>query len=133
MGSFNEPNVQEAVLNFVLSDDNVNASDFKKIIPSYGVPEARRKPLQKWVFENYDAITAKMPPAAVPFLPLLIGRTCDTDQLKELQDFFNQKASDSEAIARTVKQMTEDVNDCINLQQREQKSFDSYLKKFLGE
>ena len=133
LGSFNEPNVQEAAMNFVLSDDNVNASDFKNVIASSGVPEARRKHLQKWVFENYNAIIAKMRSADVPFLPLLIGRTCDKDQLKELQDFFNQKASDSEAIARTVEQMTEGVNDCINLKQREQKSFDSYLKKFLGE
>ena len=132
LGSFNEPKVQEVALNFALSDDNVNASDFKRIIPNYGEPEARRKRWQKWVFNNYEAITAKMPAAAVPFLPLWMGQTCEAEQLKQLQEFFSHKAADSEAIARTVEQMTEGVNDCINLQQREQQSFDSYLQNFLG-
>ena len=130
LGSFNEPTVQQMAMNFVLSDENVNASDFKRIISRYGVPEARRKRLQKWVFENYDAIVAKIPDAAVPFLPLWMGNTCEQEQLKKLQDFFSPKATNSEAIARTVEQMTEGVKDCINLQQREQKSFDAYLKRF---
>ena len=133
LGSFHEPKVQEMALNFALSEEKVNASDFKQIIASYGEPEVRRKRGQKWVVNNYEAITAKMPEAAIPFLPLWMGQTCDQEQLKELQEFFNQKAADSEAIARTVEKMTEEVQDCLNLQQREQTSFDSYLQKVLGE
>ncbi len=127
LGSFDEAKVQQAAMDLIL-DENITASDVRYLLVLNAQGKSRRQRLQQWVFNNYDALRAKVPPFVVPSVPLYLGGACDTAQLTQLQEFFGKESNRSDGLDRSVAKVTEQINDCINLRQREQKSVDSYLK-----
>ena len=127
LGNFDRAKVQQAAMDLIL-DENITASDVRHLLVLNAQGESRRQRLQQWVFNNYDALSAKVPPFVVPSVLLYLGGACDTAQLAQLQEFFGKESNRSDGLDRSVAKVTEQINDCINLRQREQKSVDSYLK-----
>lgn len=127
LSMFGNAEQQSASLDYVLTE-HITASDIRYILSGEFYTEERAARTRTWMYENYDALTKKMPPFAIPFMPQFLGGGCDLDVLETAYDFFLPLVEDTPAYARTLEKTAESVRQCADLRARESKA----LAEFLG-
>lgn len=128
MSYFGNPELQTMVLNYSLTDD-VTASDMRTIMSGQKYTSARDALFIEWIYANYDKVVANLPPFFVPNLPYFTTSGCDASSLKKTNTFFNDKIADVPGYARTLSKLSESVDNCIALKERELASVNSFLKR----
>ena len=127
MGFFGKPELQKAVLAYSLTDE-VTASDMRTILSGQSYTDERQALFINWVYNNYDKVTASLPPFFIPNLPYFTTASCNAESLAKTKVFFNEKVADVAGYARTLSKLEESTNDCIALKTRELESVNSFLK-----
>ncbi|MGB1293104.1 MAG: ERAP1-like C-terminal domain-containing protein, partial [Pseudoalteromonas sp.] len=128
MSYFGNPELQTRVLNYSLTDD-VTASDMRTIMSGQKYTSARDALFIEWIYANYDKVVANLPPFFVPNLPYFTTSGCDASSLKKTNSFFSDKIADVPGYARTLSKLSESVDNCIALKERELASVNSFLKR----
>ncbi|UOB74108.1 MULTISPECIES: M1 family metallopeptidase [Pseudoalteromonas] len=126
MGFFGESELQNTVLAYSLTDE-VTASDMRTILSGQSYTEERQALFIDWVYNNYDKVTASLPPFFIPNLPYFTTVGCDAKSLATTQNFFNDKISEVPGYSRTLSKLEESTLDCIALKKRELDSVNSFL------
>ncbi|BAJ02104.1 M1 family metallopeptidase [Shewanella violacea] len=128
LGYAADPKQQKAMLDYSLTD-KLNSPDLKYIMSGQTYTHARKSIFRDWVYSNYEAVKAKLPPFAVAMLPNYTGTGCDLKALDRTNIFFESKLESSPEFTRTLAKLNEKVNICVKLKTREQASVNTYLQK----
>ncbi len=125
---FNDKTLQLDTLAYMLTD-KITASDMRYIMSGHTFKHARKSRFQNWVYQNYPALSKKLPPFALPHLPSYTGAGCNLNDLTQTKSFFTKQLEQTPAFGRTLNKLEESVNDCIRLKQREFASVNNYLNQ----
>lgn len=128
LGYVADPKQQVAMLDYSLTD-KLNSPDMKYIMSGQSYTKVRKTLFRDWLYTNYSAVKAKLPPFAVAKLPNYTGNGCDLASLETTNKFFEPKLASSPEFKRTLAKLNEKVANCVKLKKREQASVDQYLQK----
>ncbi|MBQ4845356.1 M1 family metallopeptidase [Pseudoalteromonas sp. MMG005] len=126
---FGSKTLQSKVLDYALTD-KVTPSDLRIIFSGQGYTESRKKHFRTWIYENYAALSKKMPPFMLPTLPSYTGNGCEIHDLKTTEAFFKEKVSAVPGYQRSLEKVSESVHTCIALKRRELESVNKFLARF---
>ncbi|HVT02298.1 MAG TPA: M1 family metallopeptidase [Thermoanaerobaculia bacterium] len=125
LGSFQDPAIREKSLEFALKG-KLRPNELFVIPRGLGSTAASRDRLFKWLTDNYDTITSRLPPAFVSFMPNFAAG-CEAERLQAAKSFFAQEGHHVEGTEKELQKVTEQVNDCVALRQREGSAVSAYL------
>lgn len=128
LGLFGRSDAQQQAMDLML-DQSVTSSDLRTLLSANSIEEVRRQRLQRWVFANFPALRAKVPP---PFLASVVGSLSgarDAESLAALVDFFSKQPDPSGVLQRELEKLTEKVKARISERERGLKSFEAALKR----
>lgn len=80
-----------------------------------------------WTLENYGAMTARMPPFAVGFMPF-IASGCSAERLARAKEFFANEEHRGPGTENTLAKVSDQVGDCVRLRAREGSAVAAYLR-----
>ena len=128
LGNFRDPVLADEALNYALSGP-LRPNEFFYIpfgVASY--PSFEDKAFE-WQMANYAAITAKMPPMFASFMPYMAGG-CSRERLAKAKEYFSDPARNVPGTEVTLAKVSDQVNDCAGLRDREGAKVAEYLKRF---
>ncbi|PMG27581.1 aminopeptidase [Shewanella sp. 10N.286.52.C2] len=120
--------LQNSVLAYSLTD-KVNAPDLRYIFAGQAYTDERKQRFRDWIYANFSAIKAKLPPFAVAMIPSFTGSGCDLAALDTTNTFFKPKVAQTPEFGRTLAKLDESVKNCVSLKQRELASVEKYLNQ----
>jgi hypothetical protein len=126
LGKFDDPKLQEAVLEYVLSD-KVRPTEMYQVVGGLFDTEAGRERIYEWVTANYDRISGRIPPEFVAYLPLLVTG-CSEQRLQAARKFFSAPAHVVDGTEANFSKAADAITDCLNLREREGKAVAGYLR-----
>jgi len=130
LGHFRDPKLVDEVLNYSLQAP-VRPQEVFTIANAVGSAIENEDHLYRWIEENFGAISTKIPPMYVAFLPGYAGG-CSVQRLEAAKTFF---AGPPHAVPGTEKELAkvaDQVNDCAGLRQREGAVVAAYLSQSVG-
>jgi aminopeptidase N len=89
--------------------------------------DASQEYIFTWLQKNYETITAKMPPMFKTFLPYFAGG-CSGELLEEANQFFMDSTRYVKGVERQLGRISDQVNDCVGLREREGPAVAAYLR-----
>ena len=126
LGCFRDPTLQAQALSYTLSGP-LRPNELRIVSECMDDTEEDHDKTFHWTLENYDSIVKRLPPMFASFMPFVAGG-CSADRLKQAQDFFAKPENQVPGTAETLEKVTDQVNDCVRLRQREGAAVASYLK-----
>ncbi len=122
LGSFRTPEIQQMALSYALHGE---LRPNELIVPSRTIAAtaAGRETTYRWLIENLEALSSRMPPMFIGFLPRFAGG-CSLERLEHAKKFF---ADHGPHAMKQVKQVAEQVHDCVSLRDREGAAVARYL------
>jgi alanyl aminopeptidase len=120
---FDEPEVVLRHLEFSLSSD-VQAGDSTKGLRFFLYVLDDHSILFEWLDENFERVIAKAPANYKPFMPQVLGGTCDQQNLDLLTDFF---ADRDDIFAASLAKVIEASEACIARKNRHAEAFQQFL------
>ena len=85
----------------------------------------------QWVLDHYDEILSRLPPEYAAFMPF-IANGCSRVRLAKAQEFFAMPGHHVAGTEEQLAKVTEQVNDCNGLREREGAAVNQYMRKFAG-
>jgi alanyl aminopeptidase len=126
LGSFRDPALMDEILQYALSGP-LRTNEVLRIPMGMSDSEQTLVLTFRWTLENFDTIVKRIPPMTASFLPFAASG-CSAERLKRAQEFF---AAPDHALPGTDKSMAkvaDQVQDCVNLRQREGQNAASFLR-----
>jgi hypothetical protein len=130
LGHFRDPSLVQEALNYALSGP-LRPNEFFYIPFSVGAYPKYEDMVFEWQKTNYEAITAKMPPMFASFMPYMAGG-CSRERLAKAQEFFSDPARNVPGTEESLAKVSDQVNDCAGLRDREGAKVAEYLKRFVA-
>ncbi len=84
-----------------------------------------------WMMAHYEQILAKMPPLFAAFLPYSAGG-CSRERLAKAEAFFGDPSRKVAGTEESLAKVSDQVNDCASLREREGARVSAYLKQFVA-
>jgi len=84
-----------------------------------------------WMMEHYEQVMAKMPPLFAAFLPYSAGG-CSRERLAKAEAFFGDVSRKVAGTEESLAKVSDQVNDCAGLREREGARVAAYLKQFVA-
>ncbi|MEM9555799.1 MAG: M1 family aminopeptidase [Acidobacteriota bacterium] len=125
LGSFVGEDMRRRTLGFVLEGQLRPNEMFRPIFGMFG-DAAGRELVFSWLLENYDAVMARLPPVVAPMMPR-VASGCSAARLERAHEFFTNPERDAPGVATALAKVTESVNECVALREREGASVTSFL------
>jgi alanyl aminopeptidase len=126
LGSFRDTDLQKQALNYNMSD-KVRPQEIQTILDLISESsEEKADMVLDWIFDNYDLIKSKMPPIYVPYLTYFASG-CSISRLENAKQFFSKPEITSDGIASQFEKVSDFVNDCNSLRNREIEKVTAYL------
>jgi len=127
LGSFPDEQIQDEALLYAL-EGPVRPTEIFNIARSLPSTDASTEKVYRWLTENYDAIADKIPPN---FRSLLVGfgGGCSKERLEAAAEFFTDPARIVDGTEAQLQKLTERVNDCVSLREREGPAVAEYLER----
>jgi alanyl aminopeptidase len=129
LGAFRDPALREKALRYALSP-KVRPNEVFTIVHAVRSDEKGRDLVFSWFTENYAAVTARLPDAALTLLPHLASG-CEPARLQQARAFFLSARSGDRQITGVAEELAKvdaQVRDCVALRQRE----GAAVARFLG-
>lgn len=126
LGAFRDPALRDQALRYALSK-KVRPNEVFTIVHAIRTDEKGRDQVFSWFTQNYAAITARLPDAALVRLPHLASG-CEPARLQEARSFFLAPGRRSPATDEELAKVDAQVRDCAALQKRE----GAAVARFLG-
>lgn len=130
LGNFRDPVLVDEALNYSLSGP-LRPNEFFNIPFSVVSSPAYEDKVFEWQMSNYDAITAMIPPMFASYLPFMAGG-CSRERLAKAQEYFSDPARSVPGTEETLAKVSDQVNDCAGLRDREGAKVAAYLKRFVA-
>lgn len=125
LGAFQRPELRQAALAYA-KEGPVRPNEVFSIGQAMSSDIAGRDLIFSWFTENYDFIMARIPPMFASFAPS-IANGCSQERLKTATEFFSQPSRHTPGVAKTLSQVSEQVNQCVTLRAREGKAVAQFL------
>jgi alanyl aminopeptidase len=131
LGSFPDTAIQDEALRYAL-EGPIRPTEIFGIPGSLPDTEASTDRLFDWLTENYEAVSSKLPPDFRSML-VNIGGGCTTDRLEAAREFFMDPARKVDGTEAQLQKVTDRVNDCVGLREREGAAVAAYLEGLRSE
>ncbi|MEW5873928.1 MAG: M1 family aminopeptidase [Candidatus Zixiibacteriota bacterium] len=83
----------------------------------------------RWMLDNFDAFTAKMPPQFRAFMPF-IASGCSAERLAAAQEFFRRPEYNVPGTDKQLAKVADQVKDCVGLREREGEAVRRFLMQY---
>ncbi len=130
LGNFRDPALVKEALNYALAGP-LRPNEFFYIPFSVGSHPQYEDLVFEWQMQNYQAITAKMPAMFASFMPYMAGG-CSRARLAKAQEFFTDPSRLVPGTEESLAKVSDQVNDCAGLREREGAKVAEYLKRFVA-
>lgn len=129
LGSFEDTAIMRLALDCCLNG-KLSAQEAMVIPYSLAsISEERDMFIFNWVMANYDVIKTRIPKTSLPGMAHW-GGGCSLERLAKAREFFTHESRKQEETELILNRVSAQVNDCVNLREREGASVANYLKKF---
>jgi alanyl aminopeptidase len=126
LGAFRDPAIQEAALRYAL-EGPLRPTEILSIPRGMGDRKADRDLRYRWLTENFDAITSRLPAEFKGFMPFFAAG-CSQERLDAAKAFFADPEHQGPGSQKQMARITELVGDCVDLRQREGDAAARYLR-----
>ncbi len=130
LGSFENKDIQDTALQYAL-EGPLRPQEF------FGIPggiasvsSERADYVFDWLSRNFEKITNIIPPQYHAYLPYFAGG-CSAERIAAAKLFFGKEENQSPGTLTQLTKVTEQVQDCITLRDREKDNVEQYLKEFV--
>ncbi|HET9233124.1 MAG TPA: M1 family aminopeptidase, partial [Candidatus Eisenbacteria bacterium] len=130
MGAFRNPELRRAALDYVLSGP-IRPHEIFTATRALGENEASREEAYRWMTQNYDAITGRLPKEFAAFMPFYASG-CSKERLAKARAFFADPLHQAPGQELQLSEVADQVEDCVGLREREGDAMVSYLEKSTG-
>ncbi len=129
MASFSDPDLRERTREYGLSEA-VNPTE---MITAYGGDRTDADAMASltWMLDNYEGFEKKLAPEFLGFMPRWASG-CSSERLELATEFFSEPENQVVGTLNNLKRVTESVNECLALREREGEAVTSYLEQFAG-
>ena len=127
LGYFRAPELVDAALAYVL-DGPLRPQEIFAIPAAISTTVANDGRSYEFLVGHYPAISAKLPPMFLAFMPHAAGG-CSVARAAKGKAFFTDPANAAPGMDKEIAKMTEAVKDCAALREREGAAVAAYLKK----
>jgi alanyl aminopeptidase len=127
IGEFRDPELRESALRYTLEGPLRPNEIFT--VPRRAVrTNAGRDQVYTWMTRNFEAISNRITPDGVAFLPYLASG-CSAERLAAASAFFGEPDHQVGGAERNMAKVADQVADCINLRDREGAVVAAYLSR----
>ena len=126
LGSFRDPALRDRALAYTLTGP-LRPNDLFTIPFTIAGTPGGEDLVFAWTLTNFDALTSRMPPFIIGFMPYSAGG-CSADRLAKAQAFFGDPAHQGEGTETNLRKVTDQVTDCVRLRVREGDKVAAYLR-----
>jgi hypothetical protein len=130
LGNFRDPALVDAALDYSLTGP-LRPNEFFYIPFSVGDHAEYEDKVFAWQMANYETITAKLPPMFTSYMPYMAGG-CSRERIAKAQEFFTESTRNVPGMEETLAKVSDQVNDCAGLRDREGAKVAEYLKRFVA-
>ncbi|MGH7724502.1 MAG: M1 family metallopeptidase [Candidatus Eiseniibacteriota bacterium] len=130
ISSFREPAILDANLDYSLTGP-LKPQEIFSLFEITGDRPEERDAVFSWITKNYDAVLKRIPPMYVAFMPYAAGG-CSAPRLAAGKAFFSEPKNSVPGMDKEIAKMSEGVEDCLALRQRESDRFAEFLSRNVG-
>jgi hypothetical protein len=130
LGNFRDPVLVDEALSYSLSGP-LRPNEFFYIPFSVGGYAPYEDKVFEWQMEHYGAITAKIPPMFASYMPYMAGG-CSRERLAKAREYFSDPARNVPGMEETLAKVSDQVNDCAGMRDREGAKVAEYLRRFVA-
>ena len=125
IGKFRRPELRARAFDYVLQG-SVRPPELFTIPAAGNETEADRDVAYRWTTANYETLSKRLPPAFLAFMPQ-VAAGCEPARLKAAREFFATRKV--EGMDRSFSRVTEQVNECVALRERELAHVNEYFNR----
>jgi alanyl aminopeptidase len=129
LGSFEAPELEKRTFEYMLSDKLPPTEMFTVMQGMAGRDEAFAARMFQWMTANYPRIAERMPPPMLRFLPMT-GMGCSAERLAATTAFFRDPQRAIPGVEQTLSRVSDGVNTCLSLREREGERVNRYMRGF---
>ncbi len=130
LASFRDPALREENLRYAI-EGPLKPQEILAVARVTADRPEERDAVFAWMTKNYDAILKRIPPMLAVFMPYAAGG-CSAERLAAGRTFFSESAHSPPGTEKELAKMTEGVEDCLALRQREGARVADFLNRPLG-
>ncbi|HWU89133.1 MAG TPA: ERAP1-like C-terminal domain-containing protein, partial [Kofleriaceae bacterium] len=128
MGAFIDPKITTQAMALILSDQ-FDLREGVGLMQGGFANRATRPTAYKFVVDNYDAISNKLPEPYRPYLAFTVVALCDDDRKAEAEKFFRPRIEKLDGGPRVVAQALEQLSLCSAAKKAQTPGVVAFLKK----
>ena len=127
LGGFEDPAIRARSLTYAL-EGPIRPNEIFDIPNELRKTEAGTELVFDWLLNNYNAVTTRMPPVWLPFMPL-VGNGCNLERMEKAKVFFAQPEIKIDGTSKQMAKVEAGVLDCVALRKREGGKVKAYLQE----
>jgi len=126
LSSFRDPQIQNEALVYALAGP-LRPQEVWDIPSGIGsISEAQAERIFQWYLDHYDELVDRLPPMYRSYMPMIAGG-CSLTRLERARAFFSEPGHASPGVESRLARVTDAVNECVSLREREGAKVASYL------
>ena len=125
LGKFRRPELRARAFDYVLRGP-VRPTELFNIPSAGNETAADRDVAYRWTTAHYEELAKRLPPAFLAFMPQ-VANGCEPARLKAAREFFATRKV--EGMDRSFNRVSEQVNECVALRERELAHVNEYLSQ----
>jgi len=129
LGAFEDSAIIATALDYSLNGDFSAQETFAIPVVVGAIDDEHEMMIFEWMMANYDVIAKRLPKTSLPRLAGY-GGGCSHEKLARAKEFFTHESRFDKETEQVLTRVTAQVNDCVNLREREGKSVAEFLTKF---
>ncbi|MFQ5599848.1 MAG: M1 family aminopeptidase [Candidatus Krumholzibacteriia bacterium] len=130
LGNFRDPQIMDTALGYAL-EGPLRPNELFRIPGGMMSNPRSRDFVFHWILEKYDDIAERVPPMFMGFMPFIAGG-CSAERLAAAQEFFALPGHQAPGTETNLAKITDQVQDCVGLREREGAAVAAYLNRLLG-
>jgi alanyl aminopeptidase len=130
LGSFSDEALQDDALAYIFAG-TIRPTEIFNIVGGIGNTAAGREKAYKWMTDNYDEITSRIPAPYAAYMPYF-ARGCSSERLAAARQFFSEPEHNVDGTDNQLAKAADQVVDCVNLREREGEAVADYLNGLLA-
>lgn len=126
LAGFSDPELRQRVREYALSDAVKPTELFGAM--GGGSTDVEAVETMRWALDHYEGFEEKVNPEFLGFMPF-VASGCSRERLEEATEFFSEPEHQVPGTLRTLQRVTEQVEECVALREREGEAVNAYLER----